>query len=116
MWFAWDGTHLLFTHTNVRQKFANLTAEPRVAVSMFDPDSPYRSLEVRGTVESIDPDPEGAFYSQLQQRYGVSFPVVDQDVRVILRVKPTKFIAVNRGLVVGAETDAYKTRIAEELS
>src|SRR5688572_10224653 len=31
MWFLWDGTHLRFTHTNTRRKFAQLKTNPNVA-------------------------------------------------------------------------------------
>ncbi len=49
MWFAWDGEHLRFTNTTVRQKYKNVTANPEVAISVNDPDQPYRYLEVRGS-------------------------------------------------------------------
>lgn len=60
MWFAWDGSRIRLTHTSTRQKFANLSREPRVALSIADPADQYRFLEVRGTVESIEVDPEGS--------------------------------------------------------
>jgi PPOX class probable F420-dependent enzyme len=62
VWFEWDGTHLRFAQvTGYRQKVRNLEREPRVALSIVDPANPYRYLEVRGAVERIEPDPEGAF-------------------------------------------------------
>jgi PPOX class probable F420-dependent enzyme len=51
MWFDWDGELLRFTHTTKRQKYRNVTANPNVAMSISDPDNPYRYLEVRGVVE-----------------------------------------------------------------
>jgi PPOX class probable F420-dependent enzyme len=98
MWFGWDGVHLRFTHTRTRQKFRNLEHEGRVALSIRDEDNPYRFLEIRGQVESIEPDPGGAFYVELQNRYGLVFPVLDADVRVIITVRPTKYIAVEGGM------------------
>jgi PPOX class probable F420-dependent enzyme len=104
MWFAWDGSRIQMTHTSTRQKFANLAHEPRVAMSIVDPDDPYRSLEVRGTVESIEDDAEGAkFYRSLQHRYGMEYPVGDADVRVIITIRPDRFVAVRNGAVVGVE-------------
>lgn len=50
MWFVWYGEFIWFTHTNFRQKFKNLAAEPRVSISIFDPDKPYRYIEVRRVV------------------------------------------------------------------
>ncbi|HEY0804198.1 MAG TPA: PPOX class F420-dependent oxidoreductase, partial [Pseudonocardiaceae bacterium] len=69
MWFDWDGELLRFTHTAKRQKYRNITANPHVAMSISDPDNPYRYLEVRGVVEEIVPDPTGAFYMHLNDHY-----------------------------------------------
>ena len=57
MWFAWDGNRVLFSHTSTRQKYRNLLREGRVSFHIQDPEPPYRTLEVRGHVESMDPDP-----------------------------------------------------------
>ncbi|WP_315093310.1 PPOX class F420-dependent oxidoreductase [uncultured Cellulomonas sp.] len=93
MWFAWDGEVLRFTHTSTRQKFKNLQHEPRVAISVHDPENPYRYLEVRGTVESTVPDDEVAsFYKSLQTRYGQDYEITDAATRVILTVRPTAFV------------------------
>jgi PPOX class probable F420-dependent enzyme len=100
MWFAWDGERIRMTHTKTRQKFRNLADEPRVALSIVDPDDAYRFLEVRGTVESIeDDDAEASFYQSLQKRYGQSYRISDADVRVILTIRPDKYVAVQGGSV-----------------
>jgi PPOX class probable F420-dependent enzyme len=101
MWFAWDGERIRMTHTKTRQKFRNLGAEPRVALSIADPADGYRFLEVRGAVESIeDDDAEASFYKSLQHRYGMEYPVPDADVRVIITIRPDKYVAVQGGGVV----------------
>jgi PPOX class probable F420-dependent enzyme len=100
MWFGWDGSRIRMTHTRTRQKFANLAAEPRVALSIADPADGYRFLEVRGAVEKIDDDPGGEFYRSLQQRYGLDFPILDADVRVIITIRPERYVAVEGGSVV----------------
>ncbi|GIG20844.1 PPOX class F420-dependent enzyme [Cellulomonas chitinilytica] len=93
MWFVRDGDVLRFTHTTTRQKYRNLLADPRVALSIHDPENPYRSLEVRGVVESIEPDDEDAsFYRSLMTRYGTSYDPPDAPVRVILTMRPTAFV------------------------
>jgi len=93
MWFVWDGEVLRFTHTSTRQKFKNLQSEPRIALSVHDPDNGYRSLEVRGVVESTVPDDETAsFYKSLQVRYGQDYEITDAATRVILTVRPTSFL------------------------
>jgi PPOX class probable F420-dependent enzyme len=76
MWLAWDGSRLRMTHTRTRQKFANLARDPRLALSIADPDDPYRSLELRGVVEATeDYDANAAFYKSLQHRYGRDYEV-----------------------------------------
>jgi PPOX class probable F420-dependent enzyme len=100
MWFAWDGSRIRMTHTKTRQKFANLGQEPRVAISIVDPEDPYRFLEVRGRVESIvDDDATASFYTSLQARYGMDYKVSDADVRVIITLEPQTFVAVAGGAV-----------------
>jgi PPOX class probable F420-dependent enzyme len=90
MWFAFDGEQIRFTHTRTRQKFRNLAANPVFALSVTDPDRPVRYLEVRGVLDHIEPDPEGAFYSELSTRYGMGGkPPADAADRVILVVKLT---------------------------
>ena len=72
MWFEWDGQDVRFTHTTTRQKYRNFEHEPRVAFSVLGPDNPYRFVEVRGDVATIEADPGGTFYRHLQERYGQS--------------------------------------------
>jgi PPOX class probable F420-dependent enzyme len=86
MWFEFDGEHVRFTHTVKRQKYRNLRHNPSMALSILDPDSPFRYLEVAGRLVEIVPDPEGAFYVRLQNRYGnpSTTPPADRADRVIL--------------------------------
>jgi PPOX class probable F420-dependent enzyme len=100
MWFSWDGQRIRMTHTNQRQKFRNLQHEPRVALSIADPENGYRYLEVRGVVESLEADDEKAsFYRFLQERYGLVFEITDAPNRIIVTIRPTLFVAVSGGTV-----------------
>ncbi len=47
---------------------------------------------------SIEADPGATFYRGLQERYGQSYPITDADVRVVVTVRPTSFLAVTGGL------------------
>ncbi|MFJ5529209.1 PPOX class F420-dependent oxidoreductase [Streptomyces sp. NPDC093261] len=91
MWFSWDGEYLYFTNTTTRYKYRNVTHHPVVSVSINDPEQPYRYLEIRGAVERIDPDPEGAFFLQLADRYKLAFdgPPADAEHRVVYVIRPT---------------------------
>jgi PPOX class probable F420-dependent enzyme len=96
MWFLWDADAgvLKLTHTNQRHNFRNLQKNPRVALSIADPDDQYRFLQVRGVLEKVEDDPTGAFYNTLQQRYrGHTSEVKDRNVRVIFYIRPTAFKA-----------------------
>ncbi len=95
MWFAWDGGRIRLTHTRTRQKFRNLQAEPRVALSIVDTADSQRYLEIRGVVEAIEDDKGGPFYRRLRQRYGVNpdAPMPDADERVVVVIRPTTVLA-----------------------
>ena len=90
MWFAWDGSRIRLTHTSTRQKFANLSREPRVALSIADPDDQYRFLEIRGTVEEIAEDPGAEFYRSLRTRSSAD---VDRRDRETWRMPPLNMLS-----------------------
>jgi PPOX class probable F420-dependent enzyme len=90
MWFLWDGEFLSFTTSTKRAKYRELSERPSAAVSINDPDAPYRYLELRGTVERIEPDPEGEFFAVLADRYALPMdgPVGDAPTRVRIYLRP----------------------------
>lgn len=69
VWFEWDGTHVCISQTTGRQKYRNLQREPRIALSIVDPENPYRYLEVRGRVAEMEDDSDNAFIDRQAQRY-----------------------------------------------
>ena len=72
MWFEYDrdAQTIRFTHTTKRAKFKNLQKNPNMSLSALDPENPHKYVEVRGKLTDVTPDPEGAFYVHLGQRYG----------------------------------------------
>src|SRR5438105_1486996 len=72
MWFLWDGEYIKFSHTTERQKYQNLKRDPRVAITIIDPDDPYIYAEFRGVVERIEDDPTGSISNALAEKYGSS--------------------------------------------
>ncbi|MGW3345260.1 PPOX class F420-dependent oxidoreductase [Nonomuraea rubra] len=92
VWTIWDGEYLRFTTTTDRRKCGNVQRNPNVAVSINDPEQPYRYLEVRGVVERVEPDPSGDFFDVLATRYGLAYdrPVGDAERRVVIVVRPTR--------------------------
>lgn len=69
VWFGWDGTYIRFSQTTGRQKYRNMQREPRIALSIVDPQNPYRYLEIRGKVVRIDPDPDLDFINSMAKKY-----------------------------------------------
>ena len=114
MWFGWDGQMIRFSHTSTRQKYRNLLRDGRVSFHVQDPDNAYRTLEVRGEVVSMDPDPDATYYRSLQQRYDLEVPVFDADVRIVIVVEPNSYVAVDGGLTE-SETVAL-TALLNDLS
>ncbi len=93
VWFGWDGTHVRFSVTKKRQKYRNLTRDPRIALSIVDPANPYRYLEIRGTVARIDEDPNLDFINSMAQKYlkQKKYPWhTPGDERVVVVVEPQR--------------------------
>jgi len=72
IWVARDGDVLIFTTHDRRRKARNLRRDPRASLTVFAADDPYRSVDIRGTVELID-DPDRRLSVELTRRY------LDQD-------------------------------------
>ncbi|HEY6738968.1 MAG TPA: PPOX class F420-dependent oxidoreductase [Actinopolymorphaceae bacterium] len=91
VWIDWDGEHLMFSQTPGRQKVHNLKRDPRIAISIHDPDEPLRYLEIRGRVDSIEDDRDYAFINKMAKKYlgKDTYPWLQPDEhRVIVRVRP----------------------------
>jgi hypothetical protein len=97
VWFEWDGEHIKMSTTKARQKYHNLEREPRGALSVTDPDNPYRYLEVRGVVDHFEDDPGYAFIDHLSERYMGKRPYPYHqpgDERVTIYLRPTGLSAL----------------------
>jgi PPOX class probable F420-dependent enzyme len=90
-WFRFDGEYVWLTTTTRRQKHRNWQAQPAVALSIADPGRPSRYLEVRGRVERIVPDPDGAEFVRLAARYGLrQEPPPDAADRIAVAIRPER--------------------------
>ncbi len=93
IWIDVDGPHLVFNSAEGRLKDRNIRRDPRVALSMTDPDNPYRSVNIRGRVTKITTDGADAHIDKLANKYmGVDkYPFrTPEEVRVIYYVEPEK--------------------------
>jgi PPOX class probable F420-dependent enzyme len=68
VWVKRDGDDLLFALPRSRRKTANLYRDPRASVVIFDPASPYESVQVQGTA-SMQDDPDGKLIDELSHKY-----------------------------------------------
>ncbi|ACY18827.1 PPOX class F420-dependent oxidoreductase [Haliangium ochraceum] len=73
VWIDYRDGRLLINSTDRRRKARNLDSDPRVAISIVDPDNPYRCLMIRGrVVETNDVDAERHIDEMAQKYLGQS--------------------------------------------
>ena len=96
VWHRYEDGLLKLTVTTDRQKYKNVSANPNVNLTVVDPAGPFRYLEVRGVVDSIEPDPDYTFRNGLSERYlgNPEYPfATGPEDRVVIAVRPTKVVA-----------------------
>ncbi len=94
VWFDFDGTHIIVNSAEGRRKDRNMRADGRVALSMCDPENPYRYLEIRGRVVEITTEGAEAGIDHLAARYldVDTYPNrKPNEVRVIYKIAPERF-------------------------
>lgn len=96
VWIDYDAgaDRLLVNTERHRRKTRNVERDPTVAVSMTDPEDPYRYLSVTGTVEEITTEGAREHIDRLSQRYfGESYPSEIKSERVLLRIRPDRVLS-----------------------
>ncbi len=90
VWFDFDGTHVRVNSAKGRVKDKNVRRNPQVAITVQDPDNPYRYIAVRGTVVDISESGADVHIDSLAKKY------LDQDkypfrqpgeVRVVYKIR-----------------------------
>jgi PPOX class probable F420-dependent enzyme len=97
VWCDYDGEYVRVNSAVGRQKDRNIRRDPRVALSLLDPDNPYRYLEVRGRVVEITEDGADQHIDGLAKKYlGVDkYPYRRAgERRVIYRIRPEHFTSM----------------------
>ena len=93
VWVDLDGDRIRFNTARGRVKDKNLQRNPRVAISIQDPENPYRYIQVRGRVVEVTEKGADAHIDALakkylgQDRYPYRKP---GEVRVTVKVMPEK--------------------------
>jgi PPOX class probable F420-dependent enzyme len=91
VWIDFDGEHILVNSAKGRRKDKNMRAHPRVALSIQDPDNPYRYLEVRGPVDEITEAGAAEHIDKMAKKYmgADKYPFAQPgEVRVLYKIKP----------------------------
>jgi PPOX class probable F420-dependent enzyme len=91
VWVDYDGEYVIFNSAKGRQKDRNVRRDPRVALTISDPENPYRYLEIRGRVEEITEQGAAHHIDKMAKKYlGVDkYPYAQAgEVRVMYKVKP----------------------------
>ena len=94
-WFLADGDTVKISLNTARQKVKNLQAHPKASFLIFDPENPYKYLELRGDAE-ITPDDDYSFAEKLGAKYGgADLRERDQpgETRVIVTIKPARVVS-----------------------
>ena len=69
VWVDYDEGYVLFNSARGRQKDRNLQRDPRLALSILDPDNPYRYIEVRGRVIAVTEQGADDHIDRLAKKY-----------------------------------------------
>jgi PPOX class probable F420-dependent enzyme len=77
VWIALEGDRIAFFTQPGSRKARNLSADPRVAISIIDHEKPYRMAQIRGrVVETVGGEDALAIMDRMALRYtGKPFPL-----------------------------------------
>lgn len=95
MWIDADDQHLLINTELHRQKFKNISRDPRVTVTIVKADNPYSYAEVRGhVVDILRGDKARAHIDELSEKYtGKPYAPAIQSERVVLVIEADRQLA-----------------------
>jgi PPOX class probable F420-dependent enzyme len=91
VWVDYDGRYVVINTAEGRQKDKNLQRDRRVALSILDPDNPYRYLEVRGHVAERTRNGADQHIDAMAKKYldKDKYPFRQpNEVRVLYKIEP----------------------------
>jgi PPOX class probable F420-dependent enzyme len=91
VWCDIEGDLVLINSAKGRQKDRNLRRDPRVALSITDPENPYRYLEIRGRVVEITEDGADEHIDKMAKKYldVDKYPYrQEKETRVLYKIQP----------------------------
>jgi PPOX class probable F420-dependent enzyme len=69
VWYDFDGQHIRINTARGRVKDRNLARNPRVALSIQDPENPYRYVQIQGRVVEMTEQGADAHIDALAKKY-----------------------------------------------
>src|SRR5512134_887687 len=92
VWFSADDEYILINTNQGRVKDKNMKARPKVAMTIQDPNDPYRYLGIRGEVVGYTTEGADEHIHKLSLRYkDEPWKSRKDQRRIIFRIKPTHF-------------------------
>ncbi|HSB08364.1 MAG TPA: PPOX class F420-dependent oxidoreductase [Blastocatellia bacterium] len=91
VWVDYDGKYVLINSARGRRKDKNMERNRAVALSIQDPENPYRYLEIRGTVADITEEGADQHIDKMAKKYlgADKYPGRQPgEVRVLYKIKP----------------------------
>ena len=97
MWVDTDGENILINTEIHRFKYKNILKDPRVTVTIWKHDNPFKFVEVRGEVIAEITGPEARDnIDKLSQKYWEKpYPFPIQSERIVLVIKSNKEVMFN---------------------
>lgn len=93
VWVDFEDGQVLVNTALGRQKDKNMRRDPRVAVTLMDPDNPYRYLEIRGKVKEVTQDGATPHIDKMAKKYlgKDKYPFAQPgEQRVLYKIEPVK--------------------------
>ena len=90
VWVDTDGERVVFNTKPSRAKGRNLVRDPRLSITVWDNEDPYRYFEVEGVAE-LDEEDAGKHINDLSLQYE-DRPFHTPTERVIVRVNATRVL------------------------
>ena len=94
VWFDMHGERVRVNTARGRVKDKNMSQNARVALAIMDPENPYRYIQIRGRVASIEESGADDHIDSLAKKYlgKDKYPFrAPNEVRVIYEIEPLSF-------------------------
>lgn len=89
IWVDVDDDHIIFNTAEGRVKERNLRRDPRIAVSIFDQENPYRMVAIQGRVVEMTREGAEGHIDKLSRKY-IGKPYPYHGDRVLVRIVPER--------------------------